>query len=138
MEKRVKCFFLIIIIIVLIAVMINVTIVVKNPLRKSNEQIRNMVFKIFPRGSKMDYIIEKIRSDYKNWTIRTVSNEYGYGVDSNGVPTEEGTICVGNKYIRVHLGGYFNPFETNVVAFFAFDENSNLIEVSVRKDTDSL
>ncbi len=137
MEKKVKYFFLAILIIVLITAIINVTIIVKNPLRKSNEQIRNMLLTIFPKGSKMDYTIEKIRSDYKSWTIRTISNEYGYGVDSNGIPTEDGTIYVGNKYIRVYLGKYFNPFETGVVVFLGFDRDSNLIEVSVRKDTDS-
>ena len=137
MDKKVKYFLLVILIIVLITAIINVTMEVKNPLRKSNEQIKHMLLEIFPKGSKMDYTIEKIRSDYKSWTIRTISNEYGYGVDSNGIPTEDGTTYVGNKYIRVNLGKYFNPFETSVVVFFGFDRDSNLIDISVRKDTDS-
>ena len=85
----------------------------------------------------MEYTIEKIESDYKKWTIRTVNNEHGYYVDFDGIPGEFGDICIGNKYIRLHIGEYFNPFETDVVAYFAFDENSNLIDISVRKDTDS-
>jgi len=135
--KKVNYFFLAFLTILLITTIINVAIEVRNPLRKSNEQIRAMLFEIFPTGSEMDYTIRKIKDSYKNWTIRTISNDHGYGIDSNGIPAENGAICVGEKYIRVHLGEYFNPFETSVVVFLGFDRHSKLIEVSVRKDTDS-
>ncbi len=137
MEKKAKWFVLTVLIIVSFIAIINATMIVKNPLRKTNEQIKNMILEIFPKSSEMDYIVEKIQLDYKNWTVRAMSNERGYGVDSKGAPTEDGIIRVGDKYIRVHLGRYFSPFETNVVVYFAFDGNSKLIEVSVRKDTDS-
>lgn len=49
---------------------------------------------------------------------------------------------IGQKSIRVHLGWYWNSteyyFRTDVVAFYAFDDQYRLVDVWVHKYTDSL
>jgi len=41
------------------------------------------------------------------------------------------------SYLRVDLGGYEDPLRTDVVAYFVFDSQEELIEIAVKKFVDS-
>lgn len=118
---------------------VTITVKEKNDiLRKPEEEIRLILLEIFPKGTHMEDTIEKIRSEYTDWEISFIRHNYGYGIDPKGIPGEIGQTMVGSQSIRVHMGEYGDPWATDVVVFFGFDEDSKLVDISVRKDVDSL
>ena len=115
-------------------------VVFSNPLRKSQEHIRSDILKLTPMGTTMDDAIRAIKSN-KKWKIDGISYENGYRRPGKSDPADAALgreTIVGEKSIRVFIGEYRNIFITSVTVFWGFDENSNLIEVYVWKDKDSL
>ena len=96
-----------------------------NPLRKSEEEIKVNILKLAPIGTNMDEVIQVIECN-ETWEWQGHINPNGFPADVNGDP-------IGEKTIKVILGSYRNIFKTYVVFWWAFDENSKLIEVFVRK-----
>jgi hypothetical protein len=47
-------------------------------------------------------------------------------------------IIIGEKSMRVYLGSHRIGFVTGVSVFYAFDEDSKLIDIAVLKEIDSL
>ena len=126
---------------VLIALFVIATIIIAviwtNPLLKSPDNIRKKILREIPIGTSMTET-EQLIENKSNWTIQHISYEHGYGIDINNTPLEDGKTTVGSKYMRIHLGEYsFVLSTTDVIAYLGFDENSNLIDVSIRKDIDS-
>ena len=91
---------------------------------------------IIPIGTPIDEAMESIKTHPK-WTLEWISKEHGYCIDNSGIPSENGSESVGTMSIRVHLGYYKNFFRTDVTAYLGFDRNAKLIDVAIRKDTDS-
>jgi hypothetical protein len=113
-----------------------------NPLRKSETYIREYLLKLTPLGTDMDDVIDIIKAKNK-WKIFYVDNSIGYYLSPNGRPSEGArvypeTSIVGKKSIRVVLGIYGLVFKTGVSAYYGFDEMNLLIEISIKKDTDTL
>ena len=119
--------------IIMIFIIINI---ITNPLRKSEEQIKENILKIIPNGTDMDDVIKSIENN-KKWKITWINNEHGYGM-AYGRPGEYYIDTVGVKSIRSNVGHYSNLFITDVVVYWGFDEDLKLIDIAVRKDTDSL
>jgi hypothetical protein len=120
-------------------IIIAVAILLSNPLRRSEESIRSNMLKLTPIGTSMEDVINVIENN-KNWKIRyTFDNGYSMlgGRPSGPYYGDDGTI-VGVKSIDAHIGEYRTIFATDVLIFYAFDENLKLINIAVRKDTDSL
>ncbi|MBR1970912.1 MAG: hypothetical protein IKA17_11230 [Clostridia bacterium] len=123
---------------ILLIVLLTISVIIfVNPLRRTEKTIRKTVLKTIPIGTSMDETIKKIKSN-TYWEIDSISESNGYTVSKDGRPSEGGGEEIGSKYIRVWLGGYRNIFVTDVSAWLAFDENSNLIEITIRKDVDAL
>ncbi len=123
-----------------VIVLIVAIILLLNPLRRSQEQIKNDILKLTPMGTSMEDVIKIIESK-KQWEIDYISHEHGYRrpgtPEYSDIALGRETI-VGEKSIRVLVGEYRNIFITSVTVFFGFDKNSKLIEIYVWKDKDSL
>ena len=117
--------------------------VVKINLRKSEEKIRGSILKITPLDISMEDVL-KIIDNNKKWKNEYESFEIGYGMMTSG-PTmyySERNVnfveIVGVKSIKVYIGGYRTIFEHFVEVYWGFDENEKLIEVGIRKTSNSL
>lgn len=74
--------------------------------------------------------------------VRTLSQERARDITEDArltpnpsnypVPASEGS-----SYLRAHLGSYGFVFRVDVVAFYVFDANDQLVAIHVRKDTDA-
>lgn len=136
MFKKIISVILLIIVLLIIIVVIRL---ITNPLLKSNQEIRENLFEVLPMGTKMDEVIKHINSKRKS-EIDWIDYDSGFYYSFHHGDVIGGRDrVIGEKSIRIVLGTYYNPypFETAVVVHFGFDENSELIEIWVRKDTDA-
>lgn len=114
-----------------------------NPLRKSENQIRESVLGITPIGMNMDDVMAILENKGK-WDNLTEYDKWGVLYDERlGRPTHyanyieefsEHFDIIGEKSISIHMGHY--PVflaEMYVRAWWAFDENSQLIDVIIEK-----
>jgi len=102
-----------------------------NPLRQSSEQIREDILELTPMGTNFYEaagILERVKLD-ENWERMSV--DYGRGIPM-GELGRVGT-SVGEHSIRATIGNYSNFFMTDVVVFWVFDKDLELIEVFVEK-----
>jgi hypothetical protein len=125
---RKKTFFILITLSIFILVYIFICLL--NPLRKSEEKIKESILKLTPVGTSLEDVI-KIIENNKKWETRYISYEDGY-LDPKT------RAVVGEKSIRAFVGEYRNFFVTSVSVFWGFDEDSKLIEICIWKDEDSL
>jgi len=119
-------------------VVIVAILVLSNPLRRrSEERIRTVMLNHTPIGMSMDEVIGVIENN-DNWEIRR-TRDHGYAIRS-GVP--DITIMRGDKNIvgvkamEVTIGSYnffFVAGKMTVYVFYAFDEDSKLIDIAVVK-----
>jgi len=117
-------------------------VALSNPLRKSEDGIRADLLKLIPLDTEMQEAISIVKGKDK-WTIDWVDEEDGIVVGPYG----PGTVLVlnnekriGEKSMLVYLGYYYKYcfIQTDVSAFFAFDENSKLIEIAILKSMNVL
>jgi len=110
-------------------------------LRKSTEEILEYLLEITPVGSRIQDVLALINSN-EDWTLRYVNNSYGFAM-RNGRPSEPSSAdiadgnVVGTQSVRVLIGSYWSSpiaiYITHVAVFWAFDGNSNLVDIQVRK-----
>jgi len=104
-----------------------------NPLRRSEERIREDILALTPIGSSMEDVIEVIDSnEWWNW-FGNINHYSGFSSADRTTPNAR----VGEQSIRILLGEYRNIFITSVVAFWGFDEDGYLIDIRIRKDVDT-
>jgi len=97
-----------------------------NPLRKSLEEIREDILQITPLGTSMEEVLEVIEN--KGWEIRWIKNRKCEYTDLSG------DFIIGDKSIRAYIGKYRNMiFTAYINIYWGFDENSQLIEIGVRR-----
>lgn len=132
MQKKIM---LLIIVVLIIIVML---ILITNPLLRTDKRIRENLFKELPMGTKMEDVIKYIE-DKEEWEVDWILYDRGfyYSAQRNG-PIKGKSREIGEKNIRANMGSFRIIFVTDVVVHFGFDEESKLIEIWVRKDTDSL
>lgn len=145
--------------ITLIAVMVSIANYMSNPLLKPNEQIKESILEITPIGMSKEQVIALIETNeqwHKNKYKDLYENmydgkyqyfDYGYAI-KNGIfliryhgGQYDDTEMIGKEAIEAPIGTYTNfaygfPFDTTVYVYWAFDENSNLVDVAITKDTD--
>ena len=97
-------------------------------LRETEETIKRSLFELTPIGMSMEDVLDKI-SNNEEWEIRWVNSENGFMDPSTG-------NTIGKKSIRVFIGKYQDFFVTHVTVFWGFNENSELIDIYVWKDTE--
>jgi hypothetical protein len=120
-------------VIVLAALVITVTVVSLNPLRRSEENIKSMLLEVTPIGSKESDVRTIV--EQKGWLSPRYSGTTGFRKQETGRASE----IVGKTSIRGHLGSYLGfpvPLPTDVTVFWGFDGDSVLIDVWVWKTTD--
>lgn len=122
-----------------VVALITVVILLSNPLIRSEERIRANMLKLTPISMSMDDVLKVIESN-KKWKVRyTFENGYSMlGGQPSGPYYDEDDTIIGVKSMDVHIGEYRTIFVTDVLVFYAFDEDLKLIDIAVRKDTDSL
>lgn len=122
---------------VLAIVIVVVILVLLDPLRKSPERIRADMLKHTPIGMSMDEVIKVINNN-DNWEIEFI-HDNGLTMH-NGYPRIDSFLVnentVGVKSMSVYIGTYnffFFAGETIVRAYYAFDEDSKLVDIAVGK-----
>lgn len=122
-------------VLIIFAVIIFGTTIVtlSNPLRKSEEGIRNDMLMLTPIGTEMKDVI-KVINKHQEWTIEWIDQEYGYGIDIAGDPSEDYEPEIGEKSMRIS-GEYGILFvkHTYVVVYFGFGKDSKLVDITVDK-----
>ena len=100
-----------------------------NPLRKSEESIRQQLLQEMPMGSDR----EEVRVIIEN-------NEWEVGFDRDiGYKDFGGFGVNGTKSINAIIGQYYEipiPLTTFVEVFWGFDEDDKLVDIALRKMTD--
>lgn len=132
MKKYIHCTISIILAVILVSCILEAF----NPLRRSEESIREYVLRAIPIGTDIDAAAQIIEA--KGWTIGYISREHGCKVDSHGDIDNSGVEDIGSQSIRAHLGTYYVGFRRDISAFLAFDEEGKLLDVGIRRDIDSL
>lgn len=126
----------IIIILVLILVIFEVVKTWSNPLSRSEVQLRKNLLVETPVGTPMNEVEQFIRSK-KDWEIEYIDKDNGFTP-----PTKTSKVKIGVKSIRVFIGQYSSIsdlyFITSVTVFYGFNERSELVDIWVWKDTDTI
>ncbi len=99
-----------------------------NPLRKSEADIKTTILESTPIGMDIDDALSVIENN--GWT--TAGINHSRGVSSAEI--QHLNENVGSKSIKADIGRYTTFFETKVSAWWAFDDDSKLVDVFVRKD----
>lgn len=111
-----------------------VTAAALNPLRKPEKKIEAALLEVTPIGSKASDVRSIV--EQKGWLDQKYSGTTGFLKQEIGKQVQ----TVGKTSIRGHLGAYRGfPVQlcTDVTAFWAFDEESRLVDVWVWKTTDA-
>lgn len=127
------------ILIALIAIILVVTIItLANPLRKSEEKIREDLLELMPVGTSMKETMQVTTS--KEWELEWVDDDSGYLVTATGIPVEGAHSNIGEKSMKICMGKYNYRilFPVYVIAYFGFDKDSKLVDISVTKYIDTL
>ena len=111
-----------------------------NPLLRTEASIRRHLLSMMPVGTSMEEVIRTVENN-ESWMIRVVRDNVGVVLDpkihvpTNMHPTErtKDEHIIGNKSIIAHLGTYSVIVRIDVVAFFAFNEDGELIEILIKK-----
>ena len=118
------------------------------PLARTDKGVCNYVLRKVPIGTSMEEVVTITKKE--SWEIRDTNNECGLCINDragsvsvaskdemiNGVEYKNDRI-VGEKAMVIKLGEFYAPFHTAVFAYLAFDENCELVEVSIRRDIDA-
>jgi len=132
------------IVIIFATIIATVIIMLSNPLRKSPEEIRTDILELTPIGMSMEDVIDVIRNN-SSWRIERRFDQgyiegrwYVRGPHQGAYSSLHDVAIVGVNSMEVYIGSYryfffLLVFETRVSAFFGFDEDSNLVDVGIRK-----
>ncbi len=117
------------------------------PLARTDKGVCNYVLRKIPIGTGMEEVVAI--TEKESWEIREMNNEHGLRINDNGsvaIASKDEMLngaennrvrIVGEKAMVIELGEFYGPFHTAVFAYLAFDENQELVEVSIRRDIDA-
>lgn len=143
-------------IIALAVILVVVFNYISNPLLKSHEQIKESILELTPIGTSKEQVISVIEANekwHKNYNYYNGQRKYehfdhGYLMRYNhpeiryhGFQNIDEADIIGKETIKAPIGTYTNfaygfPLDTSVYVYWAFDENANLIDVAITKETD--
>jgi len=123
---------------ILIVISIGTIILISNPLRKSEENIREEILKLAPIGTNIENVT-KLFEKKKEWKVY---HQGGY-IPWSSIPKDEISSYIDDsirrKKMEVEAGKYISGiFNTHVYVYFKFNENLELIDVSIYKEIDAL
>jgi len=108
-----------------------------NPLRKSDEEIRENLLKITPIGTSMEDVLKAIENN-KKWKILQEGSWKSWPSLPDKIVSIYKNFFIKIKLINVLLGTYWGFFEMYVGAHWKFDENLKLIDIYIQKNSASL
>lgn len=118
------------------------------PICRPRASVRSYVLRNIPIGTSWDDCLQIL--DDKEWNVKAAFElglKINYKDMEGGLATKEymtesvknpNIKIVGEKSMFIYLGEYYNPLNTAVFAYFAFDGNDELVEVIIRKDIDGI
>jgi hypothetical protein len=141
-KKIIKTVVIIIVSLILLPFVSYGILLITVPISRSNESVRNYVFRQIPIGTRYNEVVEIIDNHDKWEIIRYIDNglvlrDNYRGKDPSKASVEKYNLeVIGEKMILIELGEFYAPFHTSVQAYLTFDENDMLIEVGIRRDID--
>jgi hypothetical protein len=105
-------------------------VVMLNYLRLPDDMIEKILYKKVPIGTSMNEAIEIIESN--QWVIEPTRGS-GYGLLPNGQVLHNMTPSVCSQSKEVTLGHYWLG-AVYVIAHFGFDDDGNLVNITVYKE----
>ena len=122
-----------------------------NPLRKSEERIRENILGITPIGMSMEDVIKVIEDgeqwdkNHKNyeWVGKYRYYDYGFSIKNGRIVMRHhgyrynDVEMIGKETLEAVIGQYRNFFEVTVFAYWAFDEDDRLVDVGILKGSSS-
>ena len=139
MKKRSKVFRIVFYILIIIFLVVMALII--NPILRTEASIRRQLLRITPIGTSMEEVIS-IADDNARWTIDNIREDGGVSllsgtrVPTRRAPGDPRFSVIGEQSVRIHLGTFQFIIRFDVTAFYAFDENGELIEILVRREFD--
>ena len=148
-------------IIVLTIISVSVFNYISNPLLHSKNTIRKNIFELTPIGTSKDEVITLIDTNAQ-WRNKKYSDfyqrqfkgnyqhfDYGYAIKDDRLMIRyhgdryDDSEMIGVETLMAPIGTYTDfsyglPFDTTVYVYWAFDGNSNLVDIAITKDTDVL
>ncbi len=103
------------------------SILMLNPLRRSDAGVHSYLLQQVPPGSNLDML--RSVAQREGWRI---NNTWPRGPHSDWGGIDGATVA------WIYLGGYWSPFRTDLDSFWAIDENGKLVDVRIRRMTDSI
>jgi len=113
-------------------------------LSRPKSAIRRDILRITPLGTNMEDVLRIIEE--REWKFTYTSETNGYFVQDsrpeffeiNLIGNRDNVVVIGEKSIRTSIGKYnrFFVVGTYVQVFYAFDEDSNLVDVAIGKEMD--
>ncbi|MCL2383763.1 MAG: hypothetical protein FWC79_06530 [Oscillospiraceae bacterium] len=147
-KKIIICVLIVLAILVLGGI---IFMILSNPLRRSEERIREDVLQLTPIGLTMEEVIEAIENN-SDWANEHEFHDRGVGIRRVGPEGRHGYFAtinyterqrtfvkaIGVQAIRLNIGNYYYPLiRTHVLVHWAFDESGELIDVLVGKEMTS-
>lgn len=150
MKKTIKRIVIILILIVALPLLAYVLLLLTTPISRSDESVRDYVFKQIPAEISWEDAIAIIEEE--EWEIEEISTDSGLRINDvagnvsfataeemlYGAKEPDTTRIVGTQAMLVRLGELYRPFHEAVFAYLAFDEKGELVEVTIRRDIDAL
>ena len=150
MKKAFKWILIVLAAIVILPVLLYGIFRLAVPISRSDEGVRAYVLHQIPMGTGWDDAISV--AEDKEWQIRETRTDRGLHINEeagmarfaseeemrNGPENEENVRIVGEQAMFVHLGEYSELFCVDVLAYLAFDENGELVEVAIKRYVDAL
>jgi len=118
----------------LVVALIAVIISALNPLRKSEEEIKDKILALTPIGTSMEDVLKVIENN-KKWKVRQdlVGSKPWPSVPDHVVSSQIDYFIRARK-ITSCIGRYFNIFMVYAFVDWQFDDNLNLIDIVVKKE----
>ena len=122
--------------VVSILIMIPIITFIMNPLMRPQEIIRERMLKLMSIGTSMEDVITVIASNrsWKVWNINSDGNWQPLTSDYKSYIN----VFTERKSIEILMGKYCIIFDTYVTVNLDFNQNLELSNITVRKDTDGL
>ena len=111
-------------------------------LSRPESAIRRDLLRITPIGTSKEDVLSVIEE--RGWELSWSRSTAGYfivhGQASDGAAPyqlDDGrAVEIGTQSLRIHLGRFRVIFAIDVDVYYAFDEDSNLVDIAIRREMD--
>ena len=101
-------------------------------LTRPESSIRRDMLRITPIGTHKEDVIKVIEE--REWRVGFIRDTSGYFLQRGGRVSDGSGVEVGTQSIRIFLGRVLRGIDVDV--YYAFDEDSKLIDIAIRRELD--